>query len=183
MLGGTYPVIIFQFAKLNQALGPTVAKIPVISEIPSVIEQPPIPIYLDENVTGIIVDTEDKNIDIDTTTDTMTDGSEPQVNQKGIGTTLSITLQAKKNATGISLLTAMLDQVFEKLSSKEYAITYMNGAMTIFRGLVANYSASQNANTDLLTIKIELTRGQKQPTKKADDPEVKRTTGTAATLE
>lgn len=174
MLGGLDPIIIFQFAQNVDPtfVGPSqpslVSRIPILSQIPTVIEQPPIPIYLSEELTGIYIDSEDKNVDIETDTETLSNGEDPDVNQKGVATTVSINLFALKSSLGMSLLSAMIDRVFDKLTSKEYAITYLNGAVTIFRGVLSSYSVNQSSENDLLTIKLTLTRGKKQPTKKPE---------------
>jgi hypothetical protein len=179
MLGGIDPVIIFQFSKLaDTGFGDFISKIPVISQIPTVIAQPPIPIYLSETLTGIYIDSEDKNVDIETETESLSDGSTPEVNQKAIGSVVSINLVAKKNSLGLTLLSAMIDLLYEKVTSKEYAITYLHGATTVFRGVLHSYSVNQNASNELLTIKIELSRGQKQPQKAAGIPSVPGVIGT-----
>jgi len=177
MLGGIDPIIIFQFSKLASVAGETISKIPIVSKIPTVVDQPPIPIYLSEELTGIYIDSEDKNVDISTDTETLTDGSSPDVNQKGIGTTVSINLLAKKDSIGMALLSAMIDLVYEKVTSKEYAITYLHGATTIFRGVLHSFSVNQSADNDLLTVKIELSKGSKNPAKPAEVPVVPKVTG------
>jgi hypothetical protein len=178
MLNGIDPVIIFQFSKLaDTGFAEQLGRIPVVSEIPTLIEQPPIPIYLSETLTGIYIDSEDKNVDIQTETETKTDGSDPDVAQKGIGSVTSINLVAKKNSLGLSLLSAMIDLIYEKVTANEYAITYLNGPVTIFRGKLTSYSVNQNASNELLTIRIEITRGQKQPQKTDPVPTVPGSTG------
>ena len=174
MLNGIDPIIIFQFSSLASSntsdVGPVqpglISKIPFISQIPTLIEQPPIPIYLSESITGIFIDSEDKNVDIETSTETMTDGSDPAVAQKGIGSSITINIVGVRDSIGLSLLSAMIDQAFDKVTSQEYAITYLHGAITIFRGLIQSFAINQNSSDDKLTIKIELTKGKKQPTKK-----------------
>jgi len=177
MLGGIDPIIIFQFSKLAPSLSETVSKIPVISQIATVIEQPPIPIYLSEELTGIFIDSEDKNVDIETETQTLSDGTTPEVNQRGIGTGISINLVARKDSIGLALLVALIDQAFDKVTSKEYAITYIHGPITVFRGVLHNFSANQNAQNELMTIKLELSRGTKNPVKPPDIPVVGKTVG------
>lgn len=167
MLGGIDPVIIFQFSALVPTLSSQLSKIPIVSEIPTVIDQPPIPIYLSETLFNIVIDGESKNVDIDTTTETMTDGTAPQVTQKGIQSGISIAIEGKKDSVALILLSAMIDQAFEKVTSKEYAITYIHGPITIFRGLLSSYSAETVPGTDKISIKIGLTKGQKDPTKPA----------------
>lgn len=178
MLNGIDPIIIFQFSKLAPSLGDTIARIPVLSQIPSLITMPPIPIYLSEEVTGIFIDSEDKTVDIETDVQTLTDGSTPDVNQKGVASTVSINMMAKKGSLGVSLLSAMIDQIFDKVSSKEYAITYLHGATTIFQGVLHSYSINQSASNDLYQIKIELSKGSKTPQKPAAIPSAPAIVGT-----
>lgn len=177
MLNGKDPVLIIQLSKLAPSVGALLAeKIPSAARVPTLIEQPPIPIYLSEELTGIFIDSEDKNVDISSDVETMTDGSEPQINQKGIGSSVTVTMKGKKSSVGLSLLSAVIDLVFEKVTSKEYAITYMHGATTIFRGSLLGYQVNQNAGNDLLSITLQISKGQKQPTKKADNIVVEKAT-------
>ena len=173
MLNGIDPIIIFQFSKLaNTALASVIGRIPIVSEIPTLIPMPPIPIYLSETLTEIQVDNESKNVDLETNTETMSDATTPDVNQRGIGNVVSINLTAKKSSVGVTLLSAMIDQLFDKATSKEYAITYLHGPITVFGGVLHSYSVEQGADNDLLSIKIELSKGQQQPVKPPGIPSV-----------
>lgn len=183
MLNGIDPIIIFQFAALAPTFGAQLAKIPIVAKsAASLIEMPPIPIYLSQSFSGIHIDSEDKNVDIKTDTETMSDGSTPSVDQKGIGSVISINMLAKKDSVGLALLSAMIDQVFDKVTSKEYSITYLHGPITIFRGVLHSYAVSQSADNELLTIKLELSKGEKQPTKKPEIPALEKSTGNVPTL-
>lgn len=180
MLGGLDPIIIFQFKKLAPSLSETVAKIPVVSEVKSFIEMPPIPIYFSRELsglTGIYIDGESKNIEISTDTQGMTDGSTPQTEQSPISTVVSISMFAKKDSLSVALLSSLIDLVYDKTTSKEYAITYLNGPITIFGGLLHSFSVDQNSGNDLLIIKMELTKGNKTPTKAPELGAVQKTTG------
>lgn len=173
MLNGKDPVIIFQFSKLaGTSFGNFLADFPLLSAIPQAIEMPPIPIYLSQRYTGLQIDSEDKNIDIVTDYETRSDGMEHLTSQKGLTSTVTVTLIANKRAAGVSLLSAMIDNIFDKVTSKEYSISYLHGATTIFRGLVESYSVNQNASNELLTIQLVLSKGKKQPTKKESVPTV-----------
>lgn len=168
MLNGIDPVIIFQFSKLAPTLGETVAKIPIVSGIPTLIAMPPVPIYLSQTLTGLHIDTEEKSVDIQTTTETTTDGSSPQVDQKGIGSVVAINLVARKDAVGLSLLSGLVDRIFDKVTSKEYAISYLHGPIIIFGGLLHSYAVTQEAGSELLNIKIEISKGETSTPTKAD---------------
>lgn len=179
MLNGIDPIIIFQFSKATPEVSQALAKIPLVSEIPTFVDFPPIPIYLSEQLTGLFIDSETKSIDAQTDTETKTDGSAPNIQQKGINATLKIEIIASKDSLGLSLLAAMSEILYEKLTSKEYAVTYMHGAITIFRGLVHSFSISQIANEDKYSISLELSRGAvKSPTKPDPVPEVPGFNGT-----
>lgn len=173
MLAGKDPVIIFQFSKLaGTALAAGIARIPLVSQIPTLVDMPPIPIYLSEKLTGLMIDTEDKTVEIDTDVQTKSDGSDPDVNQKGVSSTVSVQITGKKNSVGIILISSMIDLLFDKVSSKEYSITYMHGAITVFRGVLHNFKVSQVADNDKCTLSFDLSRGSKSPQKPADVPVV-----------
>ncbi len=155
MLNGIDPIIIFNFKKIPPGLA-TIAKIPVIASIVEAIDLPAIPIYLSENLTGIFIDSEDKNIDIDTTTNTLSDGSTPDISQRGISSTVTVIMKATKDSIGATLFSAMAELVFPKLTSKEYSITYLHGAVTVFAGLLHSFAVTANANDNLLNITFSL---------------------------
>lgn len=183
MLNGIDPILIFQFQKnvdptfVGPAAPSYIARIPIISNIPTVIEQPPIPVYLSEQFTGLYIDSEDKNVDISTDVETLSNGQPADINQKGLSSTVTINIVAKKSSLSLALLSSLMDLCFDKVSSKEYAITYLHGPITIFRGVLHNYSMNQNADSELLTIKIELSKGSKTPVKTEAPLGLSKTTG------
>lgn len=177
MLNGLDPIIIFQLSKLLPSASATIAKIPIISEIPTVIDAPPIPIYLSEKLSGLIITSESKNIDIETTVETKTDGSAADVQQKGLNSITTINIKAKKTSLGLNLLLAMADLILDRATSKEYSITYLHGSVTVFRGLLHSFSVDQESNSQLIMIKIELAKGAKTPQKTPEVPVVPKSTG------
>lgn len=178
MLGGVDPIIIFQFSKLAGSAVDLTSKIPVLSKVPTFIEQPPIPVYLSESLTGLMITTEDKSVDIETDVETKSDGSEPDTTQKGVGSSVDINLTAIKDSIGITLLSALVDLAFDKVTSNEYAITYFHGATTIFRGRLSGFVVNQNNNNTLLDVRITLTRGSPTPKDKPAQIEVPGSRGT-----
>lgn len=174
MLGGLEPVIIIQLSTLSNALpinqqGPVqqnlISKIPLVSQIPTLIDQPPIPIYLSDKITGIFIDSESKGISVNTDSEAKTDGTPVDVNQQAIANTVSINLKARKDSLALLLLSSLLDLCYDKLASKEYAITYLHDSITVFRGVLHDFTIEQSADTELATIKIELSKGTKSPQK------------------
>lgn len=166
MLAGIDPIIIFELYKKVDVTAATTDKIPVAGQQSSYQFVPltPIPIYLSENLTGLFISKVDKNIDIGTDTETFLNGSMPDTLQKGIASTVSITLNCKKNSIAMMILSSVIDLLYDKVTSKEYSISFLYGATTIFRGVMHKFSVSQTAENDLMEVNIELSRGAKQPT-------------------
>lgn len=156
MLNGIDPIILFNFFELTPSLESRLQKIPVISKLVNKVELVPIPIYLSERASGIYIDSEDKSIDIETKTETFADGSEPEIDQKGLGSIVRINLIAKKDSVGVTLISAMAEQILRKVTSKEYSIDYLHGAITVFNGKLHSFSINQNTDNDLYNISLEL---------------------------
>jgi hypothetical protein len=159
MLNGLDPILIFIFYK-SVAPGQT-SNIPLANDLGLDryrLPLPPVPIYLSETATGIYIDSEDKNLDIQTIVETLRTGAKPILTQKGIGNVTTIKMEANKNSLGVTLLSAMADLIFGKLTSQEYSVTYLHGAVTIFGGLLHNFQIAQTADTDKLLITLELIR-------------------------
>lgn len=156
MLGGLAPILIFNFKKLPPSIAPTIAAIPVVSQIVNAIDLPAIPLYLSEELTGISIDTQEKNIDIETTTETLTSGGTPETNQRGLNSSVKVNLIAIQDSIGFALLSALAELVFPKVTSKEYSLTYLNGPITVFGGLLHSFAVSQDSNDERLKVTIEL---------------------------
>lgn len=171
MLNGIDPIIIFQFSKLTPSAQEAVSKIPIVSSIVNKIGLPPIPIYLSEQTTGLYIDTEDKNIEIETVTDSLTDGAAPKTTQKALHSSVTINMQAKKGSIGLILLSAVCDLIIPKVTSQEYSISYLHEEVTIFGGLLHSLKVQAKAGTDLMDISIEIIKAYED--KKAGPPEVK----------
>ncbi len=162
MLNGIDPIIIFSFFKLKPETTVDTSKFIDFGAEADKFSLPPIPIYLSEKLTGIYIDTEEKNIDIETTSETPRDSSkETFFSQKGIGSTIAVNMIASSDSVGLTLLLAMTDLIFSKVTSKEYSVTYLHGAVTLFNGLLHAFSITQDSNTTLYHIKLELSKGTK----------------------
>jgi hypothetical protein len=161
MLNGIDPIIIFQIYKQN-AFSAQQNKI-LQSIIPpnsdTRIPFPPIPIYLSEKLTGLYIESEDKSIQITTENQTFLTGDQHKEYQKGANSTLKVNLIANKDSLGLTLLSVLADLIFDKVTSKEYSITYLHGPIIIFGGLVSNFDIVQNNENDLARISLEITKG------------------------
>lgn len=182
MLNGLYPIIIFNFSKSSKSVQDTVAKIPIVADIVSKIGLPPIPIYLDEKLTGLAIASEEKSVEIQSSTETTTDGAAPTVDQKGISSTVIVNLEASNDSLGMILFSALADQVFEKVTAKEYSVTYLSGGVTLFNGLLNRFNISQGNNQTKFYITLELIRTTNQTKQKSTIPVVPGATGEVSTL-
>src|SRR6185312_8408062 len=153
MLNGIAPIMLFNFIKIPVSKDNSIAKIPVVTTVTSQTNfsiLAPIPVYLDEKLTGLCIETESKNVDIETETVTLTDTTQdPQQNQRGLSSTVTITMKARRGSIGLTLLSALIDVVFKKTTAHEYSITYMHGAIIIFQGLLHGFEINENEDNDL----------------------------------
>lgn len=177
MLNGIDPIIIFNFKIKADSVLSILTDIPVVASIVNMIDLPVIPLYLSENLTGIVIDQESKSIEVDTSIDTLSNGGEAEVNQRAISSTVKIDMIASRNSLGVALFSAMSDLIFPKLTSKEYSITYLHGAVTVFGGLLHSFSISQNSNDDRYNISLELIKPKSGGIVKAAVTQVSRVVG------
>ena len=158
MLNGIDPIIIFNFSKLTPEAEAKLRTTPLTGTSTEQAKIPltPIPVYLSEKITGLFIDSEEKFIDISTATETDTSGKTPSHYQKGVNSSVRINIQASSNSLGLVLLSALADIAFEKVTSKEYSISYLHKGIVVFNALLQSFTINQNANDDRFNITIEL---------------------------
>jgi hypothetical protein len=115
----------------------------------------PIPIYLDEKLTGIYVTSQEKNIDIDSQPEISTDGK-TRVTQRGVNNTVTVNFIASKSALLLSVLLAFSDEAFKRAVNGNYGVTYLNGATLVFGGKVQTFSAQESHEDDLVRITMAI---------------------------
>ncbi len=163
MLGGIAPILIFSFPPvLGIDLGQILGGIPVIGDTLADIGIP-IPIYLDENLTGIYIESESKSLDIDTditpkynTTIGAIGASTSFINQSGINNMVTVNMLANRDSLILSVLLALNDMVFSKLVSGKYKMSYINGTTLVFGGLLHSFSVNANSDDTLLKITMQI---------------------------
>lgn len=183
MLNGIEPILIFQLYKLIPEAETTLAKIPLTSGIKKKATFAIIPIYLSEKLTGVFIDSESKSIDIDTEQNSLANGDPSVPTQKALGSITSVNLQAERGSVGLTILLAISELLLDKVTSQEYELTYINGAVTVFGGLIHSFSFEQGANDTLYRIKIDLSRGRPKTksVQVAEDPNAVRLGSTGTT--
>ncbi len=165
MLNGLDPLIIFSFFKNLSTVERQALEDFPISKFTSQFSLPPIPIYLNEQTTGIYIESEQKNIDIETNQNTLVTGLAPEFTQKGIASVVKVDMLANKNSIGLSILATLADLVLPKVTSKEYNITYIHNTTTIFGGLLHSFSISEESNSELVHITMEIIKNSKTSAK------------------
>lgn len=155
MLNGVAPIFIFSVSPVPK-IENAIAGIPVLEDIlPTGI---PIPIYLDEQLTGLYVDTEEKSIDIENDI-VPTNSGGAKVFQRPLESMVTINLIGKKDSIALMVLLAMNDLIFSKLKYG-YSISYLNGPTAVFNGVLKTFASSSNTSDDLLKITMQISKAK-----------------------
>lgn len=167
MLNGIAPIIIFEFMYFppsvpTEGLAETVDS--SLSWLMETFGSVPVPIYLDEKLTGIYVESETRAIDIETdiqpqyAKDRVTGLPKPPiVTQRGLSSLVTVNLMASRDSILLNVLLSFADLILSKTVSQEYKISYLNGPTTVFRGLLHGLSTSVGGNSDdLVRITLQL---------------------------
>jgi hypothetical protein len=160
VLNGLDPIIIFVLKAKKPITRSEFENLPIaeLDNRLSQVDLPPIPIYLSETLTGIFIQTESKNIDIETKLEG--EASETlAASQKLIGSIISIHMVANKDSVGFTLLSAIADMLLPKVVTQGYEINYFHGPIAVFNGLIHSFAVNQSADSDLLEITLEISKG------------------------
>lgn len=165
MLNGLAPILIFHFPIFSEgAQASAITGIPVVDNFITSNIGIPVPIYLDEQLTGLQVKGESKVLDIETEPKQRYDGKAPEVKQRGVNNTVTVNLTGKRDSTYLAVLLALSDQVFSRVVAKKYSVTYVNGPTTVFNGLLQGFSAVPGEDNDLIDISIQISKANLQDT-------------------
>lgn len=137
----------------------------------------PIPIYFDDRggplsanriFGGIFVENESKNIDIQTETE-QTLYSDPsskeiKIKQKGVNSSISISVVAKNNSPALMLLMGLADRIFERSNFNDsYSVSYFHGPFILFGAKFTSLSISPGVGEDVYNIQMTLTYATAEP--------------------
>lgn len=159
------PLIIFKIAisdpttdAYKQAAG-----IPVIggalSDVIGAVGGIPIPIYLNEKLTGICVDNISSNYDLDTAVEGINKATSLDVSQRVIDSTLTVNMTCNnKDSLVLSAINAFMDMILRKAVSRAYTISYVHGSNILLDGLLKSYSCVQQADSELVSITMVLSK-------------------------
>lgn len=186
MINGLDPILIFHiYNKPKQSfIGPLNEFDTAIADIQGLVGIP-IPIPLNERLTGVIVDNESRSITAVTNVTPTTDKdplsqetAEPEVTQTAVDSEVTVNLLASRDSVVLTAILAMADVIMSKLVTAEYGITYLNGSTVIFNGLLNRFSTNVNRNDTLVRIDFTLSNAKKSsPIPAAGPAPIARVTG------
>lgn len=162
MLNGVAPLLMFNFPIGGPALPSNVlAGLPQIDKAIPVFGIP-IPIYLDEKLTGIVISNESKNVDFATTMQPIHGPGPtfaplpPVVDQSALSSMVTVEMEANKNSLILSTLLALADIAFSRVANTRYSISYFNGPTVIIGGLLHGFAQEAHADTELLKLTLQI---------------------------
>lgn len=171
MLNGVAPILIFHF--YNKDVAGLLSGIPFGAEIGDAVGIP-VPIYLDERITGIYVDSESRGVDLVTEVEPVLDKDpttgevqKPQVKQTALDSQITVYMFARRDSIMLTAFLALSDMVLSRVVSQEYGITYLNKSTTIFNGLLQRFSTSNGADDDLIRIEMTFSNAKQEGTQAA----------------
>lgn len=153
MLGGIAPVLVFNFASISSAsilnkLGFDIGEdsifnfdIPIIS----------IPLYLDEKLTGIIVDDHERSINIEFEQD------ENHNYERVISSDVKVTLVAQKDNIAFQGFLTLFEQVLKRVNYKSYKIYFYYDDVFMTNASLKDFAVTTRENTDTRVVTFTLT--------------------------
>lgn len=154
MLGGIAPVLVFNFASVSSAsmlkkIGINIGEdslfnfdIPIVS----------IPVYLDEKLTGIVVDDHEKTINIEFETDGMGGNYEREISSD-----VKITLVAQKDNIAFQIFLALFEQILKRIPTQSYKIYFYYDDVFMTNASLKDFVVTTKQNTDTRVLTFTLT--------------------------
>lgn len=171
MLNGIAPVLIFNIYERETAQAASQVSIQQNgipqAEKPEDVERTllaPIPFYFDEQISGILVESESKTIEVTTAIEAGRDSTDIQSFQKPVSSRVTIQLVASRNSIIVAAILSFFEQIYEKATAKEYTIHYISGGVTVFNGLISEFAVDQTTSDDLFRIRMTLEKGKNETT-------------------
>lgn len=153
MLGGNSPVMVFNFASISSAsilkkLGINIGQDSIFNfDIPLV----SIPVYLDEKLTGIVVDDHERSINIEFETD----GENNY--EREISSDVKITLKAQKDNRSFQAFLALFEQIVKKVPSQAYKVYLYYDDVFLTNAGLKDFAVTTGQNTDTRIVTFTLT--------------------------
>lgn len=148
MLGGTAPVLVFNWTEV-EILGFKIKNPSLFGiDIPLV----SIPIYLDEKLTGIIVDDHERTINIEFETDGLGGNYEREISSD-----VKVTLKAQKDNIAFQGFLALFEQILKRIPAQSYKIYFYYDDVFMTNASLKDFAVSTMENTDTRVVTFTLT--------------------------
>lgn len=153
MLGGTAPVLVFNFASISSAsilnkLGFNIGEDSIFNfDVPVV----SVPVYLDEKLTGIIVDDHERTINIEFERD------ENHNYERVISSDVKVTLLAQKDNIAFQGFLALFEQILKRVDYKAYKIYFYYDDVFMTNASLKDFAVTTRENTDTRVVTFTLT--------------------------
>ena len=154
MLGGTAPVLVFNFASISSAsilnkLGFKIGEDSIFNfDIPVV----SIPVYLDEKLTGIIVDDHERTINVEFETDGLGGNYEREISSD-----VKVSLIAQKDNIAFQGFLALFEQVLKRIPEQSYKIYFYYDDVFMTNASLKDFAVATRENTDTRVVTFTLT--------------------------
>lgn len=148
MLNGTSPVLVYTYTPIDTSFTLFGFNVPSIGI--------PIPIYLDERLTGIMGEGASSQITVETAT------INNQTYQKQIGNEVTIKLRCRNNNLVGQTLIAILGEAFKHIPEGDYHISVFYDSIFMIGALLKSFYSRPIENTDLREIGITLSKKYQQ---------------------
>ncbi len=153
MLGGTAPVLVFNFASISSAsilnkLGFNIGEDSIFNlDIPIV----SIPVYLDEKLTGILLDDHERSINIEFEQD------ENHNYERVISSDVKVTLVAQKDNVAFQGFLALFEQILKRVNYQAYKIYFYYDDVFMTNASLKDFAVTTRENTDTRVVTFTLT--------------------------
>ena len=154
MLGGNSPVLVFNFASISSKtllskVGVDIAEDSIFNfDVPIV----SVPVYLDENLTGILIDDHERSINVEFETDGIGGNYEREISSD-----VRLKIIANKDNVAFQGFLALFEQVLKRIPSKSYKIYLYYDDVFMTDASLKDFSVSTIDNTDTRMVNITLT--------------------------
>lgn len=161
MLGGNSAVMVFNFASISSRSLLSKIGIDIAEDSIFNVDVPlySIPVYLDENLTGILIDDHERSINIEYETDGINNY------ERTISSDVKITLIAKKNNVALQAFLALFEKVLKYVNEKAYKIYLYYDDVFLTNAGLKDFNVTTRGNTDTRVVTFTLTNRINTPTK------------------
>lgn len=160
MLNGIAPLLVFQFYEGTNVSD--LEEIPTVKETPKLIGAP-IPLYLEESITNIMVN--EGGAEISISTDAQTDSKgKAKPKQRVISTTVNISMTGSADSLILNTILAMCNLISTKLVDQNYAVSYFHKSTIVVKGLLDSFRYEVVENTSKMNIFMTLSKANNPET-------------------